>query len=246
MEQGVGTAKALWHFPVQPNQWQATPSSPALLCSNQRAARTAAALQPRLTLPPCPRSCLQCGSCWAFAATAAIESKYMIQKARTLDLSEQQVVDCVNSATDASYYSNGCSGGWPTHALSYAYKYSPGQGLESAYPYKAATLTCNKALVSSFTTGTSAFMLGASGYTTVQSQSAAALMTVSGQAAGAAASCAGFAPVCSVVCLAGVHIGTARCPSTALTSQVVVVAPLQAVNRNPVVNAFNVESSFQS
>ena len=45
----------------------------------------------------------QCGSCWAFAAVAALESRYMIKKgiaassASAPDLSEQQLVDCVRS-----------------------------------------------------------------------------------------------------------------------------------------------------
>ena len=54
------------------------------------------------------------GSCWAFAATAAIESTYLIQNhggatVSNLDLSSQHLVDCVNQA--AGYGSNGCAGG---------------------------------------------------------------------------------------------------------------------------------------
>lgn len=94
----------------------------------------------------------------------------------------------------------GCSGGWPTHALSYVARYNPGQGLESLYPYKAADSTCNKTLVSSFVNGTSAFKLDASGYTTVSSNSASALMTVCGQAAPAFTCEAGT--VVTLTCLA--------------------------------------------
>lgn len=46
----------------------------------------------------------QCGSCWAFAATASTEALYAIKKKELLDLSEQQLVDCVTS-------SSGCNGG---------------------------------------------------------------------------------------------------------------------------------------
>ena len=44
-----------------------------------------------------------CGSCWAFAAVAAIESAQLMRYGSHRDLSEQQLVDC----TYASSY-NGC------------------------------------------------------------------------------------------------------------------------------------------
>ena len=60
------------------------------------------------------RNQYQCGSCWAFAVTAAIESMYLIKvpgaSVSNLALSPQQLVSCCTAANGCN--SNGCKGGW--------------------------------------------------------------------------------------------------------------------------------------
>lgn len=66
----------------------------------------------------------RCGSCFAFAAAAAVESKLLIQYNKSyssyrIDLSEQAIVDCVN-AKQGGYMSTGCGGGYLEEPLNYA------------------------------------------------------------------------------------------------------------------------------
>ncbi len=68
----------------------------------------------------------ECGSCWAFAATAELESRIKIQYGQTLDLSEQQVIQC-------NPYGADCDGGWSNAA--YFVFNTNGAVLENCYPY---------------------------------------------------------------------------------------------------------------
>jgi len=75
----------------------------------------------------------QCGSCWSFSTTGAVEGA-MFLKTGTLDsYSEQQLVDC-------STENHACQGG----LMDYAFQYIETHPLmtESEYPYKAKKGTC--------------------------------------------------------------------------------------------------------
>ena len=72
----------------------------------------------------------QCGSCWAFSSTAAIEGAWAIAKNELVDLSEQQLVDC---ATGSAYGSHGCNGGQMDGGFKYAIQ--NGMCSYNDYPY---------------------------------------------------------------------------------------------------------------
>jgi len=57
----------------------------------------------------------ECGACWAFTATGALEGAWQIAAKQLLDLSEQQFVDCTPGTS-------GCNGGNPVYAFIYARK----------------------------------------------------------------------------------------------------------------------------
>ena len=70
-----------------------------------------------------------CGSCWAFAATAELESFVKIYYGLETNLSEQQVVSC-------NPYGADCDGGWATAAY-FVFQHT-GAVLENCAPYLAA------------------------------------------------------------------------------------------------------------
>lgn len=69
-----------------------------------------------------------CGSCWAFATVAAVESQYAIWRNENMELSEQQLMDC-------DVLDSGCYGGYRPYAMTYIKR--RGLHTEKVYPYEA-------------------------------------------------------------------------------------------------------------
>ncbi|KAJ8710387.1 hypothetical protein PYW07_009753 [Mythimna separata] len=75
----------------------------------------------------------ECGSCWAFCTTAAVEGALArVNGDRLLDLSEQSLVDCA-----WGFDSNGCEGGYMAGAMKYVTTY----GISTEKDYGVYTAT---------------------------------------------------------------------------------------------------------
>lgn len=90
----------------------------------------------------------QCGSCWAFSATEAIESQLALSGGDgfSIELSPQQVTSCTPST--GTYGSDGCNGGFSEGAYEYV-KSAPGLtnsfniGYQQALTASSTTVACS-------------------------------------------------------------------------------------------------------
>ncbi len=83
----------------------------------------------------------QCGSCWAFSSTGAVEGALAVSSGLLMDLSEQELVDCATG-----FMEHGCNGGDMDFAFRYVKDY--GQCSLESYPYVSGQTqqsgTCQK------------------------------------------------------------------------------------------------------
>jgi cathepsin L len=75
----------------------------------------------------------QCGSCWAFSTTGALEGQHFSRTSQLNSLSEQNLVDCTVNL--------GCDGGIMEVAFLYI-KTNGGIDTEWTYPYEAKRHKC--------------------------------------------------------------------------------------------------------
>lgn len=80
----------------------------------------------------------QCGSCWSFSTTGALEGAYYNKYGNLLSFSEQQLVSCDNFKHGG--HDMGCKGGLMDSAFQWI-EQNNGLCLESDYPYVSGTTT---------------------------------------------------------------------------------------------------------
>ena len=78
-----------------------------------------------------------CGGCWAFSATGAIEGLVSIKTDVLYNLSQQELIDC-----SSSYGNQGCEGG--SMDLAFQYVVDNGLCLNLSYPYEGEDEKCEK------------------------------------------------------------------------------------------------------
>jgi len=78
----------------------------------------------------------QCGSCWSFSTTGALEGAYFTKYGTLPSFSEQQLVDCDNRKNGGK--DMGCNGGLMDNAFTWIKK-NGGLCTETEYPYVSGT-----------------------------------------------------------------------------------------------------------
>jgi C1A family cysteine protease len=78
----------------------------------------------------------QCGSCWSFSTTGALEGAYFVKYGTLPSFSEQQLVDCDNLSNGGR--DHGCNGGLMDNAFTWIKK-NGGLCSEQDYPYVSGT-----------------------------------------------------------------------------------------------------------
>jgi len=117
----------------------------------------------------------QCGSCWSFSATGALEGAYQLKYGSLKSFSEQNFVDCDTYRNGGSDL--GCNGGIMDSAFSWATK-NGGVCSEADYPYVSGT---NQDKNDCKTTCTKDAKVAPKSFTDVQTNSDSAMMSALAQ-----------------------------------------------------------------
>ncbi len=118
----------------------------------------------------------QCGSCWSFSTTGALEGAYKNKWGTLKSFSEQNLVDCDNLRNGGT--DHGCNGGWMDDAFNWVKK-NGGLAYENDYTYVSGTSqTANTCVQEKYTKDPK---VTPSGYVDVAANSDAAFMSALAQ-----------------------------------------------------------------